>query len=101
MKLHSITRLAALALVAFWAAGSGSTSFSAPPVTPEKPADDPHSAGRSLYLNSCNRCHALPDVRSYSAPRLTAIVAKMSRKAKMTPEQHDAVLNYLLTLRSL
>ena len=107
MKIRKITRLAALTLVAFWAAGIGSTSFSAQPapspnieLTPQQLQDSVITAGRSLYLNNCNRCHVLPDVRSYDAPRLTAIVDKMSRKAQLTPEQHDAVLKYLQSVRA-
>ena len=108
MKTRKITSLATLALVAFWVAGFAFTSFSALPapspqieLTPQQLEDSVLTAGRSLYLNNCNRCHALPDVRYYSAPRLTAIVAKMSRKAQMTPEQHDAVLKYLQTVRAM
>jgi mono/diheme cytochrome c family protein len=108
MKIRKITSLAALPLVALWVAGFGSTSFSAQPVPAQQPEvtsqqyqDSVLTAGRSLYLNNCNRCHALPDVRFYSAPRLTAIVDKMSRKAQMTAEQHDAVLKYLQTIRAM
>jgi mono/diheme cytochrome c family protein len=108
MKIRKITSLAALALVALWAAGFAFTSFSGQPapspqieLTPQQLEDSVLTVGRSLYMNNCNRCHALPDVRSYSEPRLTAIVAKMSRKAQMTPEQHDAVLKYLQTIRAM
>ena len=115
MKIRNITGVAALALVAFWGLGFGSTSFSAQPVTSEQPEDSAVTAGRSEWrpFRHCRRRGrlpaplrpaervALPDVRYYSAPRLTAIVEKMSRKAQMTPEQHDAVLKYLLTIRSM
>lgn len=59
------------------------------------------AAGRSLFLSRCVRCHALPNVSRFSAPRLTAIVGIMSRRARMGPKQHDALLKYLLTVRSL
>jgi mono/diheme cytochrome c family protein len=110
MKIRKIRSLAALTLAAFWAAGFLSTSFSAQPaasqqpqpeLTPQQQADSVLTAGRTVYLNNCNRCHALPDVHYYTAPRLTAIVDKMSRKAQLTPEQHDAVLKYLQTIRSI
>jgi mono/diheme cytochrome c family protein len=108
MKIRKITRRATLALVAFWTAGFALTSFSALPapspqieLTPQQLEDSVLTAGRSLYMNNCNRCHALPDVRSYSDLRFTAIVEKMSRKAQMTPEEHDAVLKYLQTIRAM
>jgi mono/diheme cytochrome c family protein len=56
--------------------------------------------GRALFLNRCIQCHALPEVVRFNAPRLTAIVAKMSGRANLSPEQHEAVLKYLLTVRS-
>jgi hypothetical protein len=43
----------------------------------------------------------LPKVSEFTPAGLTAIVAKMSGRANMNPEQHDAVLKYLLTVRSL
>jgi mono/diheme cytochrome c family protein len=108
MKTRKVTSLAALALVALWAAGFLSTAFSALPapaqqteLTLQQSEDSVLTTGRTLYLNNCNRCHALPDVRYYTAPRLTAIVAKMSRKAQMTAEQHDAVVKYLQTVRAM
>ena len=107
MKIRKITRIAGVSLVAFWAAGLGFSAFGGLPapaqqteLTPEQHADGVLTTGRTLYLNNCNRCHALPDVHYYSEPKLTAIVDKMSRKAQLTPEQHDAVLKYLQTIRS-
>lgn len=109
MKRRTITGVAALALVAFWLTGCGSASFYAPPVTSQLvlAAKRDHvdgrtlTAGRSLFLNRCIQCHHLPEVRKYSAPQLTAIVAKMSGRANMSAEQHDAVLKYLLTIHSM
>jgi mono/diheme cytochrome c family protein len=57
--------------------------------------------GRVIFLNRCIQCHALPEVARFDAPHLTAIVAKMSARASLSPRQHEAVLKYLLTARSL
>ena len=59
------------------------------------------SKGRKLFLNRCIQCHALPEVARFDAHRLTAIVARMSGRANLSAEQHEAVLQYLLTVRSL
>ena len=56
--------------------------------------------GRTVLLSRCIQCHTLPDVTRYEAPQLKAIVAAMSPRASLTPEQHDAVLKYLLTART-
>jgi mono/diheme cytochrome c family protein len=108
MKIRKISSLAGVTLAAFWVAGFGSTLFSAQPapspqieLTSQQLADTVLTAGRTVYFSNCNRCHVLPDVRYYSEPRLTAIVDKMSRKAQLTTDQHDAVLKYLQTIRAM
>jgi mono/diheme cytochrome c family protein len=81
---------------------------SAPPVTASliqagtRENADGHTLaqGRALFLNRCIQCHALPEVARFDAPRLTAIVAKMSGRANLSPKEHEAVLKYLLTIRS-
>ena len=83
-------------------------SSTAPPITPafvqagaRQHADARILAqGRTVLLNRCIQCHKLPDVARYDAAGLKAIVAIMSPRASLTPEQHDAVLKYLLTARS-
>ena len=108
MKTRRITSLAGLTIVALWAVGFACTAFSSLPaptpqieLTPQQQEDLVLTTGRSLYLNNCNRCHVLPDVRPYTEPRLTAIVDKMSRKAQLTTDQHDAVMKYLQTVRAM
>jgi mono/diheme cytochrome c family protein len=83
-------------------------SSSAPPVSASFLRASAHkqgdarilSQGRALFLNRCIQCHALPEVAQFNATRLTAIVAKMSGRANLSPEQHDAVLKYLLAVRA-
>jgi mono/diheme cytochrome c family protein len=92
---------------ALWA-GCQSNLALAPPVSPafiragvRENADERTLAqGRTLFLNRCIQCHALPEVARFDASRLPAIVAKMSGRANLSPKQHEAVLKYLLTVRS-
>ena len=80
----------------------------APPVTPafvqagtRQNADARTlSQGRTVLLSRCIQCHVLPDVARYDASQLKAIGAAMAPRASLTPEQHDAVVKYLLTARS-
>jgi mono/diheme cytochrome c family protein len=97
------------ALVAIVLAGCQSDlSSTAPAITTafvqagaRQNADAPTlTEGRRVYLNRCIQCHALPHVAKYDPVRLKRIVAVMSERASLTPEQHDAVLKYLLTARS-
>ena len=108
MNLGRVGTSIALVLAAAFLAGCQSNLALAPPVSPafiragaRENADERTLAqGRTLFLNRCIQCHALPEVARFDAPRLTAIVAKMSGRANLNPEQHKAVLKYLLTVRS-
>ena len=108
MKLRLFCGSIAIGLAALFAGCQSNLSSCAPPITAsfiragvrEKSDARTLTQGRAVFLNRCIQCHALPEVSKYDPPRLTAIVAKMSGRANMNPEQHDAVLKYLLTVRS-
>ena len=109
MNLGRVGTSIALVLAAALLAGCQSNLVLAPPLGPafiragvrENADERTLSQGRILFLNRCIQCHALPEVARFDAPRLTAIVAKMSGRANLSVEQHEAVLKYLLTARSL
>lgn len=77
---------------------------SAPPVTAalaRRKADEPTLVeGRKVFVNRCILCHALPDIARYDSARLPGIVGWMSGRAHLRPEQHDALLKYLLAVKS-
>ena len=89
-------------------AGCQSNLALAPPLSPafiragaRRNADERTlTQGRTLFLNRCIQCHALPEAARFDASRLTTIVAKMSGRANLNPAEHKAVLKYLLTVRS-
>jgi hypothetical protein len=56
--------------------------------------------GRTVFLNRCIPCHALPDVSRYDSARIPRIVGWMSGRAHLTAEQQQALTKYLLTVRS-
>jgi cytochrome c2 len=107
MKLCLSWGSIAVAIVSF-AGCQANLSSTAPPVTASfiraglRENGDARTLvqGRTVFLNRCIQCHALPKVAGFDAPRLTAIVARMSGRANLSPEQHQAVLKYLLTVRS-
>jgi mono/diheme cytochrome c family protein len=108
VKPRDVCGCATLLLGAFLLGSCETGSSSAPPISAafiragvRKNADARTLAqGRSLLLNRCIQCHRLPEVSKYDPPRLTAIVAKMSGRANMNAEQHEALLKYLLTVQS-
>jgi hypothetical protein len=56
--------------------------------------------GRTVFVNRCIACHALPDVSRYDSARIPHIVSWMSGRAHITAEQKEALTKYLLTVRS-
>jgi mono/diheme cytochrome c family protein len=75
---------------------------SAPPVTAAlahgKADESTLTEGRKVFLNRCIGCHALPDLARYDSARIPRIVGWMSHRAHLTPEQHDALVKYLLAV---
>jgi mono/diheme cytochrome c family protein len=77
---------------------------SAPPVTAAlargKTNESTLAEGRKVFLNRCINCHALPDLARYDSARIPRIVGWMSGRAHLSPEQHDALVKYLLAVKS-
>ena len=108
MKASALIVFAVVAGTALFLAGCETTPPAAPPISASflragirQHADATTlTEGRRLFLNRCIQCHALPSAADYDPPRLRAIVASMSGRANLTDAQHEAVLKYLLTVRS-
>jgi len=102
--------LIALALPAFAAIlASCETSLkSAPPVTAafirasrqEKVDAQTLESGRKLFLNRCIQCHALPEVARYDSTRIPRIVGWMSHRAHLNAAEREALVKYLLAVKS-
>ncbi len=98
-----------LAVLALLLAGCESTPSNAPPISPAliRSGAREHAdarlltEGRSLLLNRCIQCHALPETAKYSPARLREIVATMAGRANLKAGEREAVLQYLLAARSL
>jgi mono/diheme cytochrome c family protein len=98
----------AIVTVGAIAAGGASSSRASSPTkaakVPKGPSQqvDPAAltSGRSLFLNRCARCHALPVVSKQSAEKWPKIVAKMSKRSGLKTEQGEAVLAYILAQRA-
>ena len=109
MAIRDLLALAALTLCGPFFNGCESTLSSAPPVTASliragvrEKADGPTlAAGRTLFLNRCIQCHALPDVTGLTISRLNVVIPIMSQRANMTAEQYNTLRKYLLTVHSL
>lgn len=58
---------------------------------------DSVSVGKTLYENSCVRCHKLKAPSKYTVQQWPALVNKMQRRSKITDEQKATILKYLLS----
>jgi hypothetical protein len=82
-------RLLILCLAVPALAGAGEATGTAV-LNPEQTAQ-----ARKLYLTKCAKCHKLYDPSKYSDPQWEVWMDKMSRKAKLRPEQQEALARYV------
>jgi hypothetical protein len=61
-------------------------------VPPGRPEDEP---ARKLYIAKCTKCHGFYDPGSYSDAEWQRWMSKMSKKAKLNPEQAQTLADYL------
>jgi cytochrome c2 len=57
-------------------------------------------AGRTIFVNRCIACHALPKVAAHDAGRIPRIVGVMSNRAHLTVEQKELLTKYILAVRA-
>jgi hypothetical protein len=73
-------------------------------VLPAGAADSPSptvmEAGRKLYTMKCARCHKFYDPAKYSDAKWREWMDKMSKKAKLKPDQKEILSEYLETFRT-
>jgi len=80
-------------------------SGSSPPQVQPQPTNQSAEAlasmirGRSIHQAKCANCHAFEDPSKYSEGKLkNDILPRMSRLAKLTDNEQDAVRAYLLSV---
>jgi len=80
-----------------------------PPVTPQMAGSnsrrqdvdlDKLRQGRTLFVHRCIECHILPPLWHYTPKDWTEIVNSMSHRASLKPAERDAVIAYILAVRS-
>lgn len=67
----------------------------AAPVNTSSNSNDPIAAGHKLYVNKCAKCHKFYDPAKYSDADWSVWMGKMSRKAKLKPEQEQLISHYI------
>src|SRR5437667_5056759 len=87
MRVRCLVTL--LPLIAFALTGcAGPIRTAAGPV-------DETSAARKLYVAKCSKCHKFYDPAKYSDEKWQMWMGKMSKKAKLKPEQQEMLSRYI------
>jgi hypothetical protein len=76
------------------------TFAGSPPVKAADSAPSLMDAGRKLYIAKCARCHKFYDPAKYSDKAWREWMDKMSKKAKLKPDQKEILSKYLDTFRT-
>lgn len=79
-----------------------------PPVTPQMTAQGSGRhvdvatlrEGRRLLVHRCIECHTLPPLWHYAIEDWPDIVNGMSHRASLKPAERDAIVAYILAVRS-
>jgi hypothetical protein len=56
--------------------------------------------GRTLFVHRCIECHTLPVLWRYSTEDWPNIVDSMSHRASLKPAEREAIVAYILAVRS-
>src|SRR5262249_13563450 len=70
---------------------AGATASAAP----AESSSGPEGAARRLYVSKCARCHKFYDPARYSDQQWEDWMTKMSRKAKLKPDQQLLLSRYI------
>ncbi|MFL9835610.1 cytochrome C [Chryseobacterium terrae] len=54
--------------------------------------------GKTVFENSCNRCHKLPNPEKHDDQGWIKTLSRMAPKAKLSDEQHQMVYDYLISV---
>ena len=107
MRLQFLARIGAAAFVVLLAGCSSPAGnpYGAPP--PPSPGDEALLlseqeivAARKLYVAKCAKCHRFHNPAKYTDEEWRTWMRKMSRKAKLKPDQDELISRYLGAFRN-
>lgn len=90
---YKVLALAFVAVLLY--ACSSKSNIPTAEVPKEKVLSPELAEGKSLYENSCGRCHQLYNAKDYSAEQWKPIVQSMQKKARLDDAQGLKIYNYL------
>lgn len=54
--------------------------------------------GKTIFENSCNRCHGLPNPEKHDDKGWIKTLSRMAPRAKLNDDQHQMVYDYLISV---
>lgn len=69
------------------------------PIGPAVSSAEQLAQGKTIFENSCGRCHKLPDPTAHTSVQWVGIMNSMAPKAKLTDEQHQWVYDYIVSVK--
>lgn len=79
---------------AFLTSCARSTAVSGPKYT----SSEKLAQGKTIYENSCNKCHKLMEPEKHDDAGWLNTLSRMAPRAKLTPDQHQMVYDYLISV---
>lgn len=55
--------------------------------------------GKTIFENSCGKCHKLPEPTAFTSVQWVGIMNSMAPKAKLNDEQHQWVYDYVVSIK--
>lgn len=55
--------------------------------------------GKTIFDNSCGKCHDLPNPADHNAQDWVGIMNSMAPKAKLNEDQHQMVYDYIVSVK--
>ncbi|PJJ64739.1 cytochrome C [Chryseobacterium geocarposphaerae] len=65
---------------------------------PKYTSSEQLAQGKTIFENSCNRCHKLPDPAKHDDQGWIRTLSRMAPKAKLSDDQHQMVYDYLISV---
>lgn len=94
-KIIAVASFTAVLLASCTPKASTATASSGPAVSTAEQIVQ----GKTIFENSCGRCHKLPDPTSHTSVQWVGIMNSMAPKAKLTDEQHQWVYDYIVSAK--
>lgn len=89
----------ASSIIAIFAASCTPKAVATTTASPIKSTADQIAQGKTIFENSCGKCHKLPEPASHNSVQWVGIMNSMAPKAKLNEEQHQWVYDYIVSAK--